>query len=421
MGRVLGSGGIADARGPSALGYPVTASDATTQVITPRRTRLVRVPDLHAFRAAIVTLASGVPDHEVTRDGGTAKAVPYTSGGEDPFDNRRLDDVVDDNRVDEPFHDVGHPFRGAAAIAAGAALAGTAVVVPTRGAAHQLRRSLGDRLAIVTRDELYDLLHARLENPPRRLTPLERDVLAQAAARAAAATGLQLSFRLRPGLIAEMLRFYDHLRRQSQQVDRFEELIDQALGSDDLDRAAARMRVQTRFLAAAFGQYERRVRDSDGCDEHALREQLMAEPARDPLRHVIVTVADWIADDNGLFSADFDMLTRLPGLETLDIVCTERILESGFHERLHNWWPGMEEAGFGTRDSGFAKQSGFAKPVLMTPPVDARSANPDRTNADRANPDGANPEHATRDRANLEHARPEHANPESRTPNPEFI
>src|SRR3954470_3402359 len=201
MGRVLGSGGIADARGPSALGYPVTASDATTQVITPRRTRLVRVPDLHAFRAAIVALASGVPHHEVTREGGTAKAVPYTSGGEDPSGNRRLDDVVDDNRVDErshdvghpfrgaaakavpyasggedpsdnrrlnhvvddngvdePFHDVGHPSRGAAAIAAGAALTGTAIVVPTRGAAHQLRRSLGDRPAIVTRDELYDLL-----------------------------------------------------------------------------------------------------------------------------------------------------------------------------------------------------------------------------------------------------------------------
>src|SRR3954469_4809784 len=114
MGRVLGSGGIADARSQSALGNPVTASDATTQVITPRRTRLVRVPDLHAFRAAIVALASGVPHHEVTREG-TAKAVPYTGGGEDPFDNRRLDNVVDNNRVDEPFHDVGHPFRGAAA------------------------------------------------------------------------------------------------------------------------------------------------------------------------------------------------------------------------------------------------------------------------------------------------------------------
>jgi hypothetical protein len=90
---------------------------------------------------------------------------------------------------------------------------------------------------IVTRDELYDRLHGRLADPPRRLSPLERDVMAQAAARAAARRGGELSFQLRPGLIAEMLRFYDQLRRQSQQVKRFEELIEEALGSDDLDRA----------------------------------------------------------------------------------------------------------------------------------------------------------------------------------------
>jgi hypothetical protein len=59
-----------------------------------------------------------------------------------------------------------------------------------------------------------------------------------------------------------MLRFYDLLRRQSQQIGRFEELIDEALGSDDLDRAVERMRKQTRFLATAFREYERRTRAS---------------------------------------------------------------------------------------------------------------------------------------------------------------
>src|SRR5207245_10109016 len=92
----------------------------------------------------------------------------------------------------------------------------------------------GDGPFFVTRDELYDLLHARLANPPRRLTALERDVIAQAAARASAAKTPDLAFQLRPGLVAEMLRFYDHLRRQSQQVNRFQELIAEALGSDDL-------------------------------------------------------------------------------------------------------------------------------------------------------------------------------------------
>ena len=196
---------------------------------------------------------------------------------------------------------------------------------------------------IVTRDELYDRLHARLADPPRRLSPLERDVMAQASARAAARGVSGLSFQLRPGLIAEMLRFYDQLRRQSQTVKRFEELIQEALGSDDVDRATRRMRIQTLFLADAFRDYERRVRQSGGCDEHMLRERLIAEPAAVPVRRVIVTIPDWIADAEGLCQADFDLLTRIPGLESLDIVSTERVLASGFHERLHNWWPGLEE------------------------------------------------------------------------------
>ena len=69
-----------------------------------------------------------------------------------------------------------------------------------------------------------------------------------------------------------MLRFYDQLRRQSQQVNRFEELIDEALGSDEVDRGAARMRAQTRFLAGAFREYERRVEESGGMRRaHAAR------------------------------------------------------------------------------------------------------------------------------------------------------
>ena len=64
------------------------------------------------------------------------------------------------------------------------------IVVPTRGAARLLART--SDADIVTRDELYDRFHARLASPPRRLSPLERDVLAQAAARATAALGHQL-------------------------------------------------------------------------------------------------------------------------------------------------------------------------------------------------------------------------------------
>ena len=255
------------------------------------------------------------------------------------------------------------------------------MVVPTRGAAHQLRRLVGEGPDIVTRDELYDRLQSRLADPPRRLSPLERDVMAQAAARGTAARGHELSFQLRPGLIAEMLRFYDQLRRQSQQVNRFEELIEEALGPDEIDRAAQRMRIQTRFLADAFRDYERRVRESGGCDEHTLRERLMAEPAVDPVRHLIVTVPDWIADAEGLYQADFDLLTRIPGLESLDIVATERVLASGFHERLHNWWPGLDEVNAEelatdvAADGAPGSRPAFtpARPALITPP----NASPD--------------------------------------------
>ena len=291
-------------------------------MITPRRTRLVRVPDLHAFRDAIAAL------------GGT-QVRPY-------------------------------------------------VVVPNRAAARQLDRFLASRVGadrragpeIVTRDELYDRLHARLANPPRRLTTLEREVIAQRAARHAA-KGAELAFRLRPGLVAEMLRFYDQLRRQSQHVQRFEELITDALGGDgDLDRGAERLRQQTRFLARAFREYEQRVRESGACDEHLLRDRLVAEPAADPVQRVIVTVADWIADAEGLYVADFDLLARIPGLESLDIIATEAILGSGFHERLHNWLPGIEEG----RGAGVA--SDVARPALQVP-LGAASEEPWWTMRDR--------------------------------------
>lgn len=265
-------------------------------MITPRRTRLVRVPDLHVFRHTIVTLCT------------RASAAPV-------------------------------------------------VLVPTSGAADHLRRTIdravgGEPQApaagarqIVTREGFYELLHARLPGAPRRLTALERDSLAQAAAHAAARMlGEQsVPFRLRPGLITEMLRFYDQLRRQSRRLERFNELIEVTLGGGVDDRGTDRLLAQTRFLNETFIAYETLSRASGAVDEHALRDRLMAEPVVPPVTHVIVTLADWIADPDGLFIGDFDLLSRMPGLERLDLVCTEQVLGSGFHERLHDWWPGLEE------------------------------------------------------------------------------
>jgi RecB family exonuclease len=267
-------------------------------VITSRRTQLVRVPDLHTFRQTIADLCGRAPARPV-------------------------------------------------------------VLVPTDGAARQLRRqtvalegSPVDRAVVVTRDQFYDLLHARLPGAPRRLSALERDSIAQAAAHVAAQAQERLSddrttrglpFRLRPGLVAEMLKFYDQLRRQSQRLERFNELIEETLGGGAGDRGTDRLLTQTRFLNDAFREYERRVAASGGWDEHTLRDHLIQHPTRPQLDHVIVTVADWIAEPDGLFIGDFDLLARMPGLQRIDLVCTEAVLGSGFHERVHSWWPELDE------------------------------------------------------------------------------
>lgn len=309
-------------------------------MITPRRTRLVRVPDLHTFRRGIVHLARSEP--------GSEPAV---------------------------------------------------VIVPTSGAKRQLARQFGGTAVptLLTRDELYEWLHERLPRASRLLSALERDSLIQAAARDAAdairaasdgrpdrsdPTGddldetspsdvdltaeviaSELPFRLRPGLVAEMLRFYDQLRRQSQRLERFNELIEETLGGTTGDRGADRLLAQTRFLTEAFRAYERRAGTSGAWDEHMLREHLMSECVQPIPARVVVTVADWIAEPDGLFVADFDLLARMPGLRELDLVCTEQVLGSGFHERLHGWWPGLEEVDAG----GLVDCSTRQRPVLETP------------------------------------------------------
>jgi RecB family exonuclease len=267
----------------------------------------VRVPDLHAFRRAITILSSGAPSDLFTA---------------------------------------------------------TAVVVPTRGAARQLRRALSGTVPeLVTRDELYDSFHARLAAPPRRLLACEREVMLHASADEAIAAGVVPPFEIRPGLVAEMVRFYDQLRRQGQNVDRFEELLVASL--DDSDRGAARLLEQTRFLSSVFRTYEKRL--GNAVDEHGLRAHLLTTGAADPLRHVIVAVADWIADSHGLAAVDFDLLTRVAGLERIDVVATDGLLRSGFHQRIHDWLPGIEE--IEARELGV---SASPVPRLLVPPQDRR-------------------------------------------------
>ncbi len=266
-------------------------------MITPRTTRLVRVPDLHTFRHATVDLACT----------GT------------PFDVR--------NRL---------------------------VVVPTRAAAAYLLRSIESRrLAadtavvlpdLITPGELAARLGERLPQLPALLTDTEREVLAGVACRTAIEEGSEPPFRLRAGLIAEVVRFYDALQRHLKSVDTFARLALGALepGAAE-DRGAERLVRQTQFLVNAFRHFERLIEATGRIDERALRSRLIEAPAPDPWRQVVLAVGDHASDRHGLFPADWDLLTRVPGLERIDIVATDAMVAGAFHERIHQLLPGIEE------------------------------------------------------------------------------
>jgi hypothetical protein len=271
-------------------------------VITPRTTRLLRVPDLRAMHAALAGLL----------------APP-----------------------------AGRPAQ--------------AIVVPTSGAAEELRRTLAASPLpdLVTRADLYQRLHERLPGAPALLTAFEREVLLRRAARDTADGGVSPPFHLRPGLIVEILAFYDELRRRDRTLDDFERLMVSTLEpSADTDRGAERMLRQTTFLAAALGAFECRVADSGRMDEHGLRTLLLTRACEPAYRHVIVTVGDQAADPRGLWLADFDLFARMPGVERLDVVATEGLIASGFHERIHQALPGIEEVRTG---------SASPMPVLSAP------------------------------------------------------
>ena len=232
----------------------------------------------------------------------------------------------------------------------------TAVIVPTRAAGGELRRTLEDLLIrdeppgavlvlpeLLTRDEWYRRQHARLTGAPPLMSVLERQVSAMAASKEALGEAAP-PFRLRPGLIPAILDFYDALMRRQRSIDAFERLLVEDLEpSADVDRGARRLLRQTRFLAAMFRAYRRRVERVGRLDEHELRRFLLRPEHESTYRQVVVTVPDQAADAAGLWPADYDLLTRVHGLEQIDVVATEAVLAAGLGERLTALLPEIEE------------------------------------------------------------------------------
>jgi RecB family exonuclease len=246
------------------------------------------------------------------------------------------------------------------------------VVVPTRASASLLVRTIEDALLrpstqalilphLITTRELVPRLSERLEYSRPVLTPAEREVLLGVACRAARDSGAEPPFHLRPGLIVEILRLYDELKRRQNSVDDFER---RALGVLEpgaaSDRGAERLVRQTRFLVAAFREFERRSAEC-GEDEHMLRARLMIEAARRPFLHVVLTATDESFEPSGMSPADWDLLTRIPGLEKLDVVVTDTMLAGALHERIHRMLPGIEEV----RDEA---PMAADLPLLLIPP-----------------------------------------------------
>ena len=229
------------------------------------------------------------------------------------------------------------------------------VIVPTRAAAEQLVRSIENTIdntaasaAVILPDfatvsESVRRFADRLPDPRRELSAEEREVLLGIACRTVMADGIEPPFRVRPGLVAEMVRFYDDLHRHQKNVETFERLALGMLepGAAD-DRGARQLVEQTRFLAAVFRDFERRCSEH-GADEHELRRLVLANPSPRGYRHVVVTVTDRTADPYGLTAADWDLLARVPGLAQLDVVVTDRQLAGALHERIHTLLPEIEE------------------------------------------------------------------------------
>jgi len=294
-------------------------------VITPRHTRLVRVPDLHALHRAIARYACRGP-------------------------------VAD--------------------------IRSTAVLVSTHAAAEQLRRTLenlvlladGKETAsrhadvavwpeILTREGWYERLHHASAGASRVLSAIEREVLMARAAREAIAAGHAPPFHVRPALVAEMLEFLDTMVRLGRTLDAFERLLVEELEPRvTIDRGAERLLRQTRFLVASFRRYRELVAASAGCDEHGLRERLLREDGRPPFTRIVVTVGDRSGGRDGLWPVDFDLLARLPHVERIDILATGNVLAAGFHERLLDLLPGIEEVDFGQPAAAAGRV-----PVLITP------------------------------------------------------
>lgn len=253
----------------------------------------------------------------------------------------------------------------------------TFVLVPTRAAAEQLRRTIEERLLtrqvamawpqVGTRGDWYQAMQGRIPAHGSSISSVEREAILGRVARDVSREAIEPPFALRPALTAEMLALYDFIRRQARTVDDFSRnVIDELEPAADSDRGAAQLLTQTRFLAEAFRRYEAHLAQHQLYDEHRQRLHLSETVPVRPLRHVVVTVGDRISAADGLWPVDFMLLSTLPGLAEVSVIMTEQMRDAGLLERLHAAMPGIVEVK--AADVRGVTVEPAAIPVLVTPP-----------------------------------------------------
>ena len=112
------------------------------------------------------------------------------------------------------------------------------------------------------------------------------------------------------------------------------------------DRGAERLVRQTRFLAAAFRDFENALRAQAGIDQHGAVQRVLATASPMPYRHVVIAVGDRALRPIGSRAGSLGSVGARPGPRTLDVVATDRVVAGAFHEAIHRLLPGIEEVRF---------------------------------------------------------------------------
>ena len=221
------------------------------------------------------------------------------------------------------------------------------------------------------RADLYRELVVARARPLDMLSPFDREVLLARLAREVTASGLEPPFALRPGARrrdAGALRPHPAPGAHPGRL-RAQPACRARAGRRDRSRRGPTAAPDTVSLARCSTAYERHLRPSGPVRRaRGACRAWSTDPSARPLRHVVVTVGDRIADPDGLWPVDFTLLSTLPLLERLDVVATEALLASGLLERIHAALPELEEV---PAERGHDRLApGGGRPTLVVPGTD---------------------------------------------------